>query len=256
MSIRLRTKNRYFNRRFMFNKNPGENIYIDGSCGSGRLYIALSFLNEFLLDRDAPTSSIVVTFDDDKVSIIEFFSRFESPGVTTTVAKEMFAACSIQKGEFIFVGKKHRIIAPATSFKNDWVAGKEVRNQQVFELLRELPENTGPEIPIIIDDITHFSCADLAVYNDILLMLNKKGYFFITTTRGLFDDTATEERSSLLKYSHLHTLIAKSEYKVNQQFYPGIANLKAFNELLPGDFYYFNGGVLAHKTPLQVKCYD
>lgn len=118
-----------------------------------------------------------------------------------------------------------------------------------------LPENKGAEIPIIIDNITHFSFKDVIQYNDLVSGLNKKGYFFITTTRGLFDDLNNKEKGALLKSSHKHNFIAKSEYD-KEAFITGNTDKISFKNLSPGEIYYFNDSILAYKTPLQVKYYD
>lgn len=132
---------------------------------------------------------------------------------------------------------------------------KEFLISQFFNYLKSLPINEGKEIPIFVDNLSDFKDKNFQEYSEIMKIVNKKGYFFINSTYGMFNIHNFENNFQILKDSHKHFLIAHSEVNLNNKFIENIKFKKELNKIHAGEFYYLKDFKLKSNNTLRFKEY-
>ena len=268
MKIKLTNKkNSIFNKTLIINKERGENIIIGGGDGSGRSEMLNNLLYELIFQKHIHKSSIYINFIGDTsqyrkiINCLNEFNLIKKNDFFLLNSLSTDAYSQFNKLDFKssllqdYFTNKHLILLTHSMEKSSTVL-QDTMNNKVYELLDNLPENKGAEIPIIIDNISYFKDHHFKKHMETMQNLNKKGYFFINSTYGMFNIHNFDKNFPLLKDNHKHFLMAHSQINLNNQFMKDIKLKIPLNNIHVGEYYYFKDFVLKNKKPMKFPYKD
>ena len=263
MKIQLKTNKKIFNN-FFIHKEKGENIILGGGDGSGRTEILLHFFLYMVKNNIIDKNSVFVDFLHNQsipMKIQTTLSKnlqdfnYKDFIIFNPAFKKNFNIFNDIKFNDSFQKKilnKHKLFLMPCLEKSIF----EYRDfiiSQFFNYLKSLPNNEGKEIPIFVDHLTDFQDKHFQEYSEIMKTVNKKGYFFINSTYGMFNIHNFENNFQILKDSHKHFFIAHSQLNLNNKFIENIKFKKRLNDIQSGEFYYLKDFELKINDTLNFK---
>ena len=267
MHIKLETGNRFFKKTILLKKNKGENIIFGGGDGSGRSECLNMLFREMILGNYIDKSSIYINLLGDQSAFFKNASLLSESNLlneNNLIAFESFTNEGLNG--FIENDFKNSALQSLLIDKHVYLAmfalekvgpkHKSVIYNKIYDLIGNLPINKYKEIPIFIDNISDFEDDDFNKYRELVNLGNKKGYFFVTSTCGMFNLKNFYLNFKILKGLHQHFLIARSHLNLDNKFVKHIAFKKKIDDLCPGEFYYLKNFKLENKLPLRFRFYS
>lgn len=269
MKISMFNNNKIFNKKLLLNKEKGENIIIGGGDGAGRCDILLSLFNQLIKTNQIDKSSIWLNLEGNVsllyrlVALLEgynisvednfFFFNGMNPhpdfeGEHTFFSSVDFKNRAIQD----FVKDRHVLTVTNSLYNPKSDAYKDVL-YNAYNFIENLPVNNGKEIPIFIDHISDLKSEDFYQYIRLIEIGNKKGYFFITSTYGMFNLESFDRHFPILQETHRHFLIANSQINLDNKFIEDIKFKEPLKYLIPGMFYYLKDFELQNKEAFAIE---
>jgi hypothetical protein len=239
---------------FYLNKKKRENILISGSIGCGIYHSILCLFSSILNDNKVDSSITVLEhYSEELTSYFYNFldmhnlaDKFELVNLTDLNENTKVKTISDYINNCL-ENKKHILIILPEPFNKF----HEEQFKFFIDTLKNLNVRNN-ETPIILENISSFSLTEIKAYNNIILELNFKNYFFISRILGLKDHVFSKENLSELEYTHKHFLKLKqmNEIKKDDLYFSNIYRMmkeSLFQESL--NFFYF----YENKNMFQIK---
>lgn len=258
IKLKSTNQNKYFNKEVIITKEKGENIILGGGDGSGRSQILLDILYE-LIETNQVDKSIFFNFLGDNSFSYRIYSIFEH--LNENPEEKMLFLNSISENamsEFRsfdfkdsktqdYLKDKHLVFSTPALEKTPLKIYDEVF-ELFYDFLSNLPINNGKEIPIIIDHLSVLNYQNFLMYSDLMKKVNDKGYFFISSTYGMFNIHSFDTVFPLLMKDHKHFFIAHSQVNLENKFIKNSNFSKSIKKLNIGHFHYLKDFKLKHKS--------
>ena len=265
MKIQLKTNKKIFNNFFM-HKEKGENIILGGGDGSARLEILLQFFLYMAKNNLIDKNSVFVDFVNYQIipakiqgALNNYLTNFNhkdlvifNPRLNNNI--NIFNQINFNEYFQKSLLNKHNIFL-MPCLERIRLEYKEFIISQFFNYLKSLPVNKGKEIPIFVHHLSNFQDKHFQEYSEIMKTLNKKGYFFINSTYGMFNIHNFENNFKILKDSHKHFFMANSQVNLNNQFVKNIKFKEKLNNIKAGEFYYLKDFELKNNNTLKFEEY-
>lgn len=267
MKLLMKNENKIFNKKILLEKEKGENIILGAGDGSGRSGILLCMFNEMIKSKSIGTSSIFINLLGDNGFMAQLVSLLTNHNIS--VEDDFFLFNSLTKGlpfefkdidfkdptVYNFIKDKHVLLSLPCIERISFEEGRPILDK-MYEFIENLPINEGKEIPIFIEYFPNFKEDDFNKYIDLVKMSNKKGYFFVTITYGMFNFYDFNTQFPILQDTHRHFLMAHSQLNLDNKFMKDIHLKKPLNELDCGYFYYLKDFELQNKETFRFDLYD
>ena len=265
MKIELKKDKKIFNK-FFIEKEKGENIILGGGDGSARIEILFQFFLYMTKKNIIDKNSVFIDFVNYQVIPIQM-QAILNHYLTNFNKKDFVIFNPLLKNKINIFNQikfnedfqknllnKHKLFLMPCLEKSSF----EYRDfiiSQVFNYLKSLPNNEGKEIPIFVNHLSDFQDKHFQEYNEIMKTVNKKGYFFINSTYGMFNMHNFENNFQILKDSHKHFFMAHSQVNLNNKFVKNIKFKEKLNNIQAGQFYYLKDFKLQNNDTLKFKDY-
>jgi hypothetical protein len=241
-------------------KEKGENILMVGCTGCGKSESMLSLYKLLFLEGYIEDRSIILSIYGDNsiyakwISILAEHKKrditkkdFSLFNLMDEKERETFNQINFKSSAVQKILNKHTMfLVPA--LESSIATLSHNINKQFYDFLKNLPINTGKEIPILITDIYLLSKNNYRRYSKVAKELNKKGYFFITTIEGYPE--SIDYSLPILKETFKHMLIMRTESYDEKlksifdkiDFKTNVRNLNA------GEYYYLKDFKITNKN--------
>jgi hypothetical protein len=196
-------------------KKRGENILISGCSISANSVSISSFLSSLLSEGNIDGKSISINTNGDNSFYANWISILQENKKSDITQRDFlllnlmyqkeltaFEKINFNKNTVNNLLKDHTLfLCPALEKSSEKLL--KMFNKRLYCFLKNLPINTGKEIPILITEISLLKKNDSRRYLRMLKDLNKKGYFLIITINSY------PENPYFLQEAFKHMLIMK-----------------------------------------------
>lgn len=257
MNIDIKLQSKFLRKKIKIEKDRGHNIYIGGGDGSGRSEFILHLLNSVL--KNNPKKLLLIDTINDigmcsKAISILLKNQIDTSNigyVRKTIDCKTNDCSKIQDFSIEKNVSNYLIISlPCLEKCKPHIVNQ--NHSTIYDLINNLPVNEDEEIPIIIDNITHFKDEHFDKFKEVVWKANSKGYFFIIGNWGAFNMNNFERNFCVISNLFQHSFILKSHINLDNYYVKNLKFKIPIIELQAGQFYYLKHDRLQSNKPFSL----